>query len=315
MKVEDQVQVYCMQAGQVPGRPVRLLEGHEGRVSCLAASVEDLLVSGAWDCSLRLWRPSTGACLAVVRLGPAPPTRIWLLGDTRLAWTDQEGGVVVRARAGAGQQLLKLEAGAGVGVECGEEELAIWQPGSPALSLYSSRTGVRLRNGVLEARAPVVCAALQARLLVLGTGAGLELWDCTGPALLARLECGPVAQLSLAPHLLVCLLPPATVRYWPLLATLDRGLPGLAGLGGELQGAEPVWRGIAAASSCLVLGLERRLGELAVWRWDEEQKPDPRPAPRPATGRLSYRYDCRPDCVQCRPAGLRTPLLPEIDLK
>lgn len=54
------------------GRFRRCLEGHGNTVSGLAACADGKLVSGSWDCTVRIWNTANGArCAGTV----APPNR------------------------------------------------------------------------------------------------------------------------------------------------------------------------------------------------------------------------------------------------
>ncbi len=111
--------------------PLRVFEGHEGEVVCLAFSPDQRkLASGSWDGTIRLWDVSNGMLLNLVKDNPmrliktrvhsvafSPDGRtlasgsdkntvqLWRVSDGRLAQTIQAGGVGI-ARLGIGGEGL-----------------------------------------------------------------------------------------------------------------------------------------------------------------------------------------------------------------
>lgn len=51
------------------GVSLSMMRGHEDQVTCCAVTQKGEVISGSKDCTVRLWRPHAGQCLAVLRAG------------------------------------------------------------------------------------------------------------------------------------------------------------------------------------------------------------------------------------------------------
>lgn len=90
-------------AGQESKAP-RLLQGHKGDVVALAVIDEDTIASGSWDHTVRVWRVSTGECVAILEGHTGHVSSICSVGVAQLAsgswdksvrlWTVTKGGGV-----------------------------------------------------------------------------------------------------------------------------------------------------------------------------------------------------------------------------
>lgn len=74
---------------------LRTFEGHTGRVTCLSPSIDlSLVVSGAEDKTLRLWKPVTAECVRVLEGHEHVPAKVCMSLDATMVLSADRGGVI-----------------------------------------------------------------------------------------------------------------------------------------------------------------------------------------------------------------------------
>ena len=338
-----------------PGRPVRVLEGHEERVTCLATrwaeggtmSRGEHLVSGSLDHTVRVWSLATGAMARVLKVGRGggtvqagevvgltllPSSLAWVTASGRLevsSWLVRPPWVQVYSWDGLPHHCLPL-LDSKLGLRPAPNLLAISPDylvagveGGREVATYSTTSGHRLPERDVVVAGTVTCLALTGRLLAVAWGATVEVWDLTTSTctslLTTALPAHQPAHLCLTDYMLVVVLRSGRVLHWPTTSLVSSSsspttLP-LHSPPCTLGGGEAAWGRPHLSPSCLVLGSQARLGDVLVWRWSLSSPSPSTPTPPsslPTPPPWRYRYDCAPDCSECRPP-LSSPDI--IDLK
>ena len=74
---------------------LRTFEGHSGRVTCLSPSIDlSLVVSGAEDKTLRLWKPVTAECVRVLEGHEDVPSKVCISLDATKVLSADRGGMI-----------------------------------------------------------------------------------------------------------------------------------------------------------------------------------------------------------------------------
>ena len=151
-----------------PGRPLRVLEGHEERVTCFSSS-NDTLASGSLDHTVRLWSCQTGAQVRVLSTGEVAglkmeaPLLVWVTSSGTLHTYTWDGEAphrcVPQLRAKLGFRpdpaLLAFGSDHVVAARRADRELAV----------YSLNSGHRLPERDVVLGGEVVAVALTGALL------------------------------------------------------------------------------------------------------------------------------------------------------
>ena len=172
-----------------PGRPLRVLEGHEERVTCFSSS-KDTLASGSLDHTVRLWSCRTGAMLRVLSTGEVaalkmePSHLAWVTSSGTLQKYSWDGGEAphkclpqLRVKLGfrPDPSLLALGANHVVAARKADRELAV----------YCLNSGHRLPDCDVVCGGELVCVALTGSLLAIAWGATVEVWSLAENSCLA----------------------------------------------------------------------------------------------------------------------------------
>ena len=193
-----------------PSRPLRVLEGHEERVTCFSSS-KDILASGSLDHTVRLWSCSTGAMLRVLSTGEVAALK---MEPCFFAWVTSSGSLqkyswdgenphkclpLLRVKLGfrPDPSLLALGANHVVAARRADRELAV----------YCLNSGHRLPDCDVVCGGELVCVALTGSLLAIAWAATVEVWS------LAENSCLAVISSSLPGHIPSQVKPPKK-HFW-----------------------------------------------------------------------------------------------------
>ncbi|WP_233849334.1 DUF4062 domain-containing protein [Paraburkholderia sp. HD33-4] len=152
----------------------RTLEGHTGPVSALAVLADGRLASGAWDHTIRLWNPASGACEATLEGHTSGVSALAVLADGRLAsgssdhtirlWNPAGGACEATLEGHAGPvSALAVLADGRLASGSGDNTIRLWHPASGVC------------EATLEGHAKSVSALAVLADGRLASGA----WDCT----------------------------------------------------------------------------------------------------------------------------------------
>ena len=71
------------------------LEGHENSVSCIKMMKNGLLVSGSWDCTIRIWNLSTRLCVFVLQEHKGIVWDIIELDDNKIVSAGNDKNIII----------------------------------------------------------------------------------------------------------------------------------------------------------------------------------------------------------------------------
>jgi len=266
-----------------PSRPLRVLEGHEERVTCFSSN-RDTLASGSLDHTVRLWSCTSGAMLRVLSTGEVAALK---MEPGFLAWVTSSGSLQkytwdgetpykclphLRVKLGfrPDPSLLALGSNHVVAARRADRELAV----------YCLNTGHRLPDCDVVCGGELVCVALTGSLLAIAWGATVEVWSLAENSCLAVISSslpGYIpSQLCLTDYMLLVFLPSGLIFHWPTVSLVSPissplNLP-LHSPPATIEGGEPLWPPPCLSKGCLVVGSAARLGDLRVWRWSLSRK-------------------------------------------
>ena len=189
-----------------PSRPLRVLEGHEERVTCFATS-EDTLASGSLDHTVRLWSCRTGAMLRVLSTGEVVALKI---EPHLLAWVTSTGTLQKFSFDGKAPHrcLPQLRIKLGIRPDpallaLGANHVVLSRRGDRELAVYCLKTGHRLPDSDVVCGGELVNIAIAGSLLAVawgglvegGVGGVVEVWS------LVENSCLAVISSSLPGHI------------------------------------------------------------------------------------------------------------------
>ena len=275
-------------------RPVRMFEGHEESVTCLDVDSE-VLVSGSLDHSVRVWSTQTSCLLRVLRRQGSPILMVRLLSD-RLLWWTRAGSLQISSWRGFRRvepdfKFSLLEDPVFCLMDVGEHYIVTTDtqesPGhsSRDLIVYSSRTGMRLFEKDIFSSHDISCLALQSQLLYIGCGNTVEVWDVKMSRCLALIQSASshnlnirVKNIAVSDFLVVVSLSNGNIFYLPAIKIIEQSLlntPEPAIINWDVSATmifntEQTWKNIDFSGSNLVFGLEKRLGDIKIFKWNQE---------------------------------------------
>ena len=181
-----------------PSRPLRVLEGHEERVTCFSSS-KDILASGSLDHTVRLWSCSTGAMLRVLSTGEVAALK---MEPCFFAWVTSSGSLQKYSWDGEAAHkclpLLRVKLGFRPDpslLALGSNHVVAARRADRELAVYCLNSGHRLPDCDVVCGGELVCVALTGALLAIAWGATVEVWS------LAENTCLAVISSSLPGHI------------------------------------------------------------------------------------------------------------------
>ena len=181
-----------------PGRPLRVLEGHEERVTCFSSS-NDTLASGSLDHTVRLWSCQTGAQVRVLSTGEVANLK---MEAPLLAWVTSSGTLHTYTWDGEAPHRCVPRLRAKLGfrpdpalLAFGSDHVVAARRADRELAVYSLNSGHRLPDCDVVCGGELVCVAITGALLAIAWGATVEVWS------LAENSCLAVISSSLPGHI------------------------------------------------------------------------------------------------------------------
>ena len=277
-------------------RPVRMFEGHEESVTCLDVdSSVSHLVSGSLDHSVRVWSTQTSSLLRVLRRQGSPIVMVRLLSD-RLLWWTRSGSLQILKWRGFRRvepdiKFSLLEDPVFCLMDVGEHYIVTTDtqeaPGhsSRDLIVYSSRTGLRLFEKDIFSSQDISCLALHSHLLYIGCGHTVEVWDVNMSRCLAIIQSASshnlnirVKNIAVSDFLVVVSLSNGNIFYLPAIKIIEQSLlstPEPAIINWDVSACtiyntDQTWKNIDFSATNIVFGLEKRLGDIKILKWNKE---------------------------------------------
>ena len=171
-----------------PSRPLRVLEGHEERVTCFSSN-RDTLASGSLDHTVRLWSCTSGAMLRVLSTGEVAALK---MEPGFLAWVTSSGSLQKYTWDGETPYkcLPKLRVKLGFRPDSsllalGSSHVVAARRADRELAVYCLNTGHRLPDCDVVCGGELVCVALTGSLLAIAWGATVEVWSLAENSCLA----------------------------------------------------------------------------------------------------------------------------------
>ena len=287
------IKMWSLSQLEVGRRPVRVMEGHEESVTCLDV-MERVLVSGSLDHSVRVWSTESSSLLRVLRRQGSPIVMVRLLSD-RLLWWTRSGSFQISSwrtfkRVEPDLRFSLMEDPVFCLMEVGEHYVVTTDTQKTAglnsrdLVIYSSRTGMRLFEKDIFASHDISCLALDGHLLYIGCGNTVEVWDINISTCLAIIQSAApdllninVKNIAVSDCLLVASLSNGNLFYMEVIKIIEQSLltstePAIINWqvsGTTIRNTEQIWKNIDFSDKSLVFGLERRLGDIKVIRWEK----------------------------------------------
>ena len=274
-------------------RPVRVFEGHEESVTCVDVA-DSVLVSGSLDHTVRVWSTETSSLLRVLRRQGSPIVMVRLLSD-RLLWWTRSGSFQISSwngfkRVEPDVKFSLMEDPVFCLMEVGEHYVVTTETQEAAglssrdIVVYSSRSGTRLFEKDIFAGRDISCLALHGHLLYIGCGRTVEVWDVNISTCLAILQAAStdllnitVKKIAVSDFLLVASLSNGNMFYMPVINIIEQSLltssePAIINwqVSAEtITNTEQTWKNIDFSDKSIVFGLERKLGDIKIIRWDK----------------------------------------------
>jgi len=336
------IKMWDVSQSDIAKKPMRILEGHEERVSSMDAH-GTVLVSGSLDHSVRVWNIESSRMLRVLRGSGSPIILVKLLPD-RLAWWSRSGTFQIWSWHGPENTEPKLrfkldEDPTTCNITVGEHYIAV-APNDVYLNnerevvIYSSYTGQKMHEKDIFSSAQIQCMDMWSHLLFLGAGCSIEIWDIEKSTCVAVLGSNfkPTANLyvknlCVSDFLLVAMLSNGLILHWPLmkLIKMNKKNPltplhyNLETFADVIENKEPAWKNLVLSDSRVVFGLEMKFGDVKIFNWSNkevkgkiEDEDDISSARKKRMPRMTYQFNCRPECPECRNVEHE---IMEIDLK
>jgi len=322
-------------------KPLRIFEGHEERVSSLD-TMDNILVSGSLDHSVRVWNIESSSILRVLRGSGSPVLLVKLLSD-RLAWWSRSGTFQIWSWRGPEKVEPKLrfkidEDPTSCYISMSEKFLAVAANNDLTntgreVVIYCSYTGNKLDEKDIFASAQIQCMDIQNNLLFLGAGRSVEIWDIENSTCVTVLGSNfqpsmnqAITNICVSDFQLVAMLNNGNIFHWPLsdLVKLDKSCPktpvhyNLETFADVIENKEPPWKTMVLSDTRVIFGLEMKFGDVKIFTWsktvkannDEEDERNVRAKGLMRVPSFTYKFNCKPECPQCLDLQVM-----EVDLK
>ena len=321
-------------------KPLRIYEGHEERVTSLD-TMDNILVSGSLDHSVRVWNIESSRPLRVLR-GSGSPILLVKLLPGRLTWWSRSGTFQIWSWKGPEkvEPILRFkidEDPTTSKISIGNQFIAVaanndFTNTGREVVIFSSHTGRKVDDKDIFASANIQCMDVQNNLLFLGAGRSIEIWNIENSTCVTVLGSNfqptvnqSITNICVSDFQLVAMLSNGNLLHWPLTDLVKCNYPNtpqhynLDTFAHMIENTEPAWKTLALSNSRIIFGLEMKFGDVKIFNWskipkknvnEEECNPGMATMGSRRMPSFSYQFNCRPECPQC----LNIPVL-EVDLK
>lgn len=275
-------------------KPLRVFLGHEESVTCLDAR-EGVLVSGSLDRSVRVWSLDTSYLLRVLRREGSPIVNIRLLSD-RLCWWSRSGAFQISSWRGHYKvepvAKFNLTEDPNTCLMVISDHYIVTNQTDPSgfctrdVIIYSSKTGMRLFEKDIYASKDITCLNVEGHLLFVGSGNTIEVWDINISSCLAIVQSSClqtpilIKNICVTDFLIVGMLSSSQIICISLKTILEHSLisrtePAIINwntTGFMIENSELSWKNMALNDSRLVFGLEKKLGDIKMFKWNRRMR-------------------------------------------